>query len=138
MAGSLSLSLSHIKLILFFPQFTQCQGVPAEPQFGDLITGPRSGEIIVQIKTVAAGVNTPHQEFRFNISPVLLGIRQPERTYDFPNYVSGEFVSIVVDQLQPGASYTFGATAMNIFGNSTPANSPAQFAGIRFNIINFL
>jgi hypothetical protein len=105
------------------------QGVPAEPQFGDLTTGPRSGEITVEMKTVASGVNSPEQGFHFNITPVLLGIKQPERIFDFPNYVSGEFVSLVVDQLRPGASYTFSATAMNIFGNSTSTNSPAQFAG---------
>jgi hypothetical protein len=94
-----------------------------------LITGPRSGDITVEIKTVASGVNSPEQGFHFNITPVLLGIRQPERTFDFPDYVSGELVSIVVDQLRPGASYTFIATAMNIFGNSTSTNSLAQFAG---------
>ena len=94
-----------------------------------MITGPHSGEIIVQIKTVAAGVNTPNQDFRFNIIPIFLGIRQPERTVGFPNYTSGKLVSIVVDQLTPGARYTFNAIAMNIFGNSTPTNSPAQFAG---------
>jgi hypothetical protein len=96
-----------------------------------LITGPNSGVIIVEIKTVASGVDSPDQGFYFNITPVLVGIRQPERTLDFPNYVSGELVSLVVGQLEPGASYTFIATAMNIFGNSTPANSPAQFAGIK-------
>ena len=42
-------------------------------------------------------------------------------------------MSIVVDQLIPGASYIFSATAMNVFGHSTPANSPAQFAG-KFSI----
>ena len=94
-----------------------------------MTTGPRSGEITVQIKTVASGVNLPEQGFHFNVTPVLLGIRQPEKTFEFPIYMSGELVSVVVDQLQPGASYTFSATAMNIFGNSTPANSPAEFAG---------
>ena len=104
-------------------------GVPAPPQFGDLITGPNSGVITVQIKTVASGVDSPNQDFRFNITPVLAGIGQPGKTFNFPRYVSGQFVSIAVDQLQPGASYTFSATAINIFGNSTPANSPVQVAG---------
>ena len=94
-----------------------------------MITGPNPGVITVQIKTVASGVNSPDQNFRFNITPVLAGIRQPGRIFNFPMYVSGEFVSIAVDQLQSGANYMFSATAMNTFGNSTPANSPSQFAG---------
>lgn len=105
------------------------QGVPAEPQFGGLITGPRSGEITVQIKTVASGVNLREQGFHFSITPILQGFRQHERTFEFFDYMSGELVSIVVDRLQPGEKYTFVATAMNVFGNSTPANSSVQFAG---------
>ena len=105
------------------------EGVPAEPQFGELTTGPGSGVITIEIKTVASGVNIPAPGFYFNITPVLAGIRRRERTFDFPNYVSGQFVSVAVDQLQPGASYIFSATAMNTFGTSAPANSPSQFAG---------
>ena len=104
-------------------------GVPAAPQFGDLTPGPNSGVITVQIKTVASGVNQPNQNFSFNITPFLTGNKQPERIYKFPNYMSGEFVSIAVGQLEPGGSYTFSATAMNIFGNSTSAPSPQAFAG---------
>jgi hypothetical protein len=94
-----------------------------------LTTGPNSGVITVEIKTVASGVNSRDQGFRFNITPVLDGNRQPDKIFEFPYYVSGELVSIVVGQLTPGESYTFSATAMNTFGNSTSANSPQQFAG---------
>ena len=105
-------------------------GVPVAPQFGDLITGPGSGVITVQIKTVASGVNMPVQEFKFRITPVLVsGVRQPERQFEFPNYMSGQFVSIAVDNLEPGESYIFSATAVNIFGTSESANSAPQFAG---------
>ena len=104
-------------------------GVPAAPQFGDLTTGPNSGVITIQIKTVASGINQPNQNFHFNITPFLTGVRQHERLFEFPNYMSGQFVSIAVGQLEPGASYTFSATAMNIFGNSISAPSPQAFAG---------
>ena len=69
------------------------------------------------------------QGFNFTIIPVLSGVRQPKRQFGFPSYMSGEFVSIPVDNLEPGESYIFSATAMNIFGTSGSANSPAQFAG---------
>ena len=104
-------------------------GVPAAPQFGELTPGPNPGVITVQIKTVASGINQPNQNFSFNTTPFLAGNKQPERIYEFPNYMSGQFVSIAVGQLEPGASYTFSATAMNIFGNSTSAPSLQAFAG---------
>ena len=107
-------------------------GVPVTPQFGVLITGPGSGVIIVQIKTVASGVDMPVQEFNFRITPILAGTsgdRQPERQFEFPNYMSGQFVSLAVDNLEPGESYIFSATAVNIFGTSGSAHSAAQFAG---------
>ena len=87
------------------------------------------GEIIIQLKTVASGVNSRDQDFNFIIIPVLSGIEQTERTFAFPAYMSGGFVSITVNKLQPGANYIFSATAMNIFGTSGSANSPAQFVG---------
>ena len=105
-------------------------GVPVTPQFGDLITGPGSGVITVQIKTVASGVDMPVQEFNFRITSILAGgDRQPERQFEFPNYMSGQYVSIPVDNLEPGENYIFSATAVNIFGTSGSAHSAAQFAG---------
>ena len=104
-------------------------GVPAAPQFGELTTGPYSGVITMRIKTVASGISQPDQDFHFNIIPVFAFNKQPERIYEFPNYMSGQLVSIAVGQLEPGESYTFSATAVNIFGSSTSANSPVQFAG---------
>ena len=38
-------------------------GVPREPQFGDIASGLRSGEVTLEIKTVGSGVNNPDQEF---------------------------------------------------------------------------
>ena len=95
-----------------------------------MIIGPSSGQITVQIKTVASGVNNPVHGFQFRLTPVLPGTEQIERSFAFPNYVSGELVSIIVDQLQPGMSYSFGATAMNTFGTSESISSPPQFSGV--------
>ena len=118
---SLSLSLSHS----FLPY---TQGIPATPQFGDLITGPGSGRIVIQIKTVFPGISNTFHGFQFRITPVLAGVEQMERSFEFPDYVSGKFVTITVDQLQPGMNYTFSASAMNIFGTSGSADSPLQIS----------
>ena len=89
--------------------------------------GPGAGEITVLIKTIASGVSSPGHRFRFLIIPILNCTSQDQRQFDFPDYVSGEFVSIVVSGLEQGRSYTFSATATNIFGSSVPASSPPQF-----------
>ena len=90
--------------------------------------GPDSGVITVQIKTIASGVNTPSQGFQFRITPILAGVRQASRQFQFPLYTSGELVSIRVVQLEPGASYVFIATAMNNYGTSAAAISQMQVA----------
>ena len=99
------------------------------PTFGILTSGPRAGEITIQIKTVASGVDRVDHRFRFVITPVLGSMTQTEQQFDFFNYRSGEFVSILVGGLEKGRSYTFSATATNIFGTSDQTSSP-QFAGI--------
>ena len=102
MIVSLSLlSLTHIYSFISLTHHTRMLGVPITPQFGVLTTGPSSGVITVQTKTVSSGVDMPVQEFNFRITPALIagGIRQPERQFDFPNYMSGQFVSIAVDNL---------------------------------------
>ena len=50
--------------------------------------------------------------------------------------MSGELESITVRDLEPGRSYTFSATAMNIFGTSAAANSPPVRAGILVHVLN--
>ena len=74
--------------------------------------------------TVASGVDSPVQGFNFGITPILSGTTQSEQIFLFPNYMSGELVSIIMDQLEPGMSYTFSATAANIFGTSEASYSP--------------
>ena len=91
--------------------------------------GPGSGQITIPIKTVASGVNNPVHGFQFRLTPVLVGVEQMERSFAFPEYTSGQFVTITVDQLQPGMSYSFSATAMNTFGTSESISSPPQFSG---------
>ena len=91
--------------------------------------GPDAGEITIQIKTIASGVSRPDHRFRFLITPILNGTTQDQRRFDFPNYVSSEFVTIIVSGLEKGRSYIFIATATNIFGSSDLAVSPPQYAG---------
>ena len=91
--------------------------------------GPDAGEITVRVKTIASGITLPEHRFRFLITPVLDGTSQDQIERDFPSYVSGEFVSIIVSGLEKGRSYIFSATATNIFGSSESASSPPQFAG---------
>ena len=94
-------------------------------EFGRLIMSG-SGELIIQVKTVASGVNSPVQGFSFRITPTLSGIRQIEQQFAFPDYTSGDFVSITVAKLKPGLNYTFSATAVNVFGISEAATSPGM------------
>ena len=106
-------------------------GVPREPQFGDNIaSGPSTGEVTLEIKTVASGVNNPDQEFRFIITPEIDGNTLDPVQFDFPNYESGALESITVHGLEPERSYIFSATAMNNFGESSPANSRSVRAGM--------
>ena len=108
-----------------------CTGVSRDPQFGDsIVSGPGSGEVTLEIKTIASGVDHPNQEFRFVITPVLDGKILDPIQFDFPNYQSGVLVSISVNGLEPGKSYTFSATAMNMFGVSGPASSHSAHAGM--------
>ena len=107
-------------------------GVPREPQFGNVESGSRIGEVVLEIKTVASGVDNENQNFRFIIIPVLgVNVLDPI-LYDKFDYTSGELESITVRNLEPGRSYTFSATAMNIFGTSAAANSPPVRAGILY------
>ena len=49
------------------------QGVPRVPVFGELLFGPGNGEVTLQIKTLASGVNNSAHGFHFLIAPVLDG-----------------------------------------------------------------
>jgi hypothetical protein len=105
-------------------------GVPREPQFGNVVSGSRIGEVVLELKTVASGVDNLDQEFRFIITPVLGGNVLQSIPYDKFDYASGVLESITVPGLEPGRRYIFGATAMNRFGTSDVANSPPVRAGI--------
>ena len=94
------------------------------------MSGPSMGEVTLQIKTVASGVNDSVQGFRFVITPVLDGDVLEVIPFDFPNYQSGELESITVRGLEPGRSYTFSVTAMNTFGTSDATNSPPVRVGM--------
>ena len=112
-------------------------GIPAEPSFGELTSGPNPGQVTIQIKTIASGVSDPAaQGFAFVIVPVLgstpaNGIRFPR-----PNYQSNMFETIMIGDLTPGETYTFSATAVSDFGVSTSGNSAPVQAGIQCHVIH--
>ena len=105
-------------------------GVPRESQFGDVNSGPGAGEVTLEVKTVASGVDNPSQGFRFIITPVLDGEVLDPIPFDSFEYQSGTFESITVSGLEPGRTYSFSATAMNTFGTSSSTNSPSVPAGV--------
>ena len=114
---------------------TQCRlnhyalGIPAAPVFGNLMSGPNAGEVTIMIKTVASGVDSPSQVFQFVITPVLDGIEGDSISYPFHNYQSNTFQALTVSGLKQEESYTFNATAINVFGASEPATSAEIPAG---------
>ena len=121
--------LAYLRYIIII---NVCTGVPPEPQFGDIVSGPGSGEVTLEIKTVTSGVDDPNQEFRFVITPVLDGKTLGPIRFDFPNYQSGVLESISVNGLEPGKSYAFSAVAINRFGASSPASSRFVHAGMLY------
>ena len=109
-------------------------GIPAEPSFGELSSGPDSGQVTIQIKTTASGLSESDndaQGFEFVLVSVLNGAPGNELRFPRPNYQSNTFETITIGDLVPDQSYTFVATAVNFFGISTPANSAPVLAGIQ-------
>ena len=78
----------------------------------------RVGEFNIQIRTVASGVNSSNEQFRFVITLVFDGITISKKSFDFFEYQNGQFVSIPIGGLEEGRSYIIRATATNIFGSS--------------------
>ena len=111
-------------------------GRPTLPQFGVLTSGPNEGEITIQIKTDASGVDSTSdsRQFQFNVVPVLSGIEGDRREFVNNDYVSGTFETVTVTDLEPGQTYTFSATAVNSFGTSVTSNSHFVTAGTVFVI----
>ena len=107
-------------------------GRPALPQFGDLTSGSHEGEVTIQIKTVASGVDSSSisRQFQFNIVPVLSGVEGERREFIRNDYVSGTFETVTITNLEPGERYTFSANAVNSFGTSDTANSGFVTAGM--------
>ena len=109
-------------------------GIPVRPEFGSLSSGPGAGEVTLLIKTEYSGVNRATQQFRFIITPFLAGEELGyDVSFDRPNYVNGAFESLSVSGLMPGQSYTFRATAVNIYGTSKPNNSTFMIKGWAYN-----
>ena len=104
--------------------------IPVRPEFGSLLSGPGAGEVTLLIKTEHSGVDRATQQFRFVITPFLDG-EELDYSVSFarPNYVSGAFESLTVSGLMPGQSYTFRATAVNIYGASEPTDSSMVIGG---------
>ena len=99
-------------------------GKPFRPTFGDLTSGPRDTDVMIEIKTVASGVEQGSQEsFQFNIFPVRSGVKEDAIIFMRNDYESGTLLTVTVEGLTLGESYTFSATAENRYGVSEVANS---------------
>ena len=109
---------------------TCSSGVPAVPMIRDVTSGPGAGQVTVEIRTVASGVDNPEQDFQFVITPDLGGVNQDSRSFPRPTYESGQYITLTVDGLKQGSMYTFSATATNIFGTSESANSRPVSVGM--------
>ena len=80
--------------------------------------------------TPASGINGNFAEvFWFFVTPIHEGIKGDSVPHLSLNYQSGTFETIVIDRLEEGESYTFNATAANIFGRSQAVTSMSIFAG---------
>ena len=99
-----------------------------------LTTGPNSGEVTIEIKTIASGVSSSSQGFQFNIIPVRDGVEGTPQEFVRNDYQSGQLETLVVRDLEQGQSYTFSATAMNFYGTSDATNSAFVTAGM-FNVV---
>lgn len=99
------------------------------PEVGALISGPSVGQVTLQMKTAASGINSSLQGFQFIVTPVLDGRNLSSIQYSFPDYHSDVFISVSVSGLEEGKAYTFCVTAMNIFGTSKVTKSSSVFAG---------
>ena len=56
------------------------------PEVGALVSGPNVGEVTLQIKTAASGINSSLQNFQFIVTPVLDGRSLSSIQYYFPDY----------------------------------------------------
>ena len=101
-----------------------------------MTSGPNEGEVTIQIKTVASGVDSTSdsRQFQFNIVPVLDGFEGEGREFVRKYYVSGTFETVTITNLEPGQIYTFIATAENSFGASETANSRFVTAGAAYHL----
>ena len=120
----------HVMLMCVHAWFTRTTlGKPFRPSFGELTLGPSSTDVMIQIKTVASGIDDPAQGFSFNIIPVVNGNPEPEQIFMHNDYQSGTFVTLTVRDLTEGLTYSFSATAESFYGESDIANSPTITVG---------
>ena len=94
------------------------------------MSGPNAGEITIIVMTAASGINGQFSGlFWFVITPVHEGINGDNIPHLSLNYQSGTFETIIIDKLKEGESYTFNATATNVYGSSQAAISVSILAG---------
>lgn len=104
-------------------------GLPAIPEFGNLVSGPNAGEITVHLKSSSSGINREVSEvFWFVVNPIH-GVEEESVSHLSLNYQSGTFETIVIGGLVEGKSYTFNARAINMYGSSQSATSESVIAG---------
>lgn len=106
------------------------------PTIGALMSGPNLGDVTIMIRTVASGINNTQQNFRFIIAPMTGGVKGSEIVFPFPDYQSGHFETVTIENLPQGKSYIFYVAAANIFARSEPSYSPlVVLQGLSCNIV---
>lgn len=93
------------------------------PIIGALMSGSNPGDVTIMIRTVASGINDTQQDFRFIIAPIIDGVKGSELVFPFPDYQSGHFETLYIENLQRGKTYIFCAVAANMFARSEPSYS---------------
>ena len=98
-------------------------GRPAPPEFGNLTLGPNAGEITIEIRTIASGIDNNSQVLGFIITPIIDGVSGESMPHLVTKYESGRFETVVISGLMAERSYVLNVTATNLFGSSEAVTS---------------
>ena len=95
-------------------------GIPVRPDEPQIIS-TKPGTITMTLSTAASGAGATGS-FAFIISSVP-SIDKMQSTYSYPEYIDGQKVSIVINNLRGDISYYFTVSARNVYGTSPPQST---------------